>query len=178
MFYDVVFVHAAQMEKRGGEYVFLPEDGSGFLHGEIRIEAAKILMAQGMVRQFVAVGGPTKDGVSKAEMIAVILGGGTIPLKTQPNTQSNISEIKNFLGDTEGVFGLLTNFYHVPRAIRMASEKGVNLIPICAEAVLMAADIGWTEKIKEWYGSDSMLTRILSEVRGLSDLETNAYSNH
>ena len=176
--YDVVFVHSAQMvRKEDGTYVFLAEDKAGFLHGETRVKAAQILWARGLIRQLVAVGGPTKDGASKAKLIADLLGYGAIPLETQPYTQSNIEEIKRFLGDRKGRFGLLTNFYHIPRAIRMATENGVNLIPICAESVLMAADMSQAKQIEEWYGSASMLRRMLFEIQGLRDLEGGEYLN-
>lgn len=172
MIYDRVFVHSAQMAKVGDGYEFLAEDEHGFLHGEIRVEAIKILRKQGRVREIIVVGGPTKDGMSKVKLIAEKIGGQVTQLESIPSTENNIEMIKNYLGEDYGINGLLTNFYHLPRAMRLAAEKGLNLIPICAEAVLLTDSPRWLKEIKKWYGQGSMLTRVLSEIRGLNSLET------
>lgn len=171
MIYDRVFVHAAEMAKAGEGYEFLPEDKHGFLHGEIRVEAVKVLRKQGRVKEIIVVGGPTEDGVSKAKLIAERIGGAVIQLESIPSTQNNIRVIKNYLGDCGGKNGLLTNFYHLPRAMKLTSSKGLNLIPICAEAILLTDDPNWLRKIEDWYGQASMYTRILSEIQGICSLE-------
>lgn len=176
MKYDKVFIHAAQMAKTEGEYEFLTEDKHGFLHGEIRVEAIKVLRKQGRVKEIVVVGGPTEDGMNKVELIANMIGGKVTKLESIPSTRSNLDAIKSFLGEGSGNNGLLTNFYHLPRAMRLAAEKSLNLIPICAEAILLTDGFHWLEKIKAWYGQDSMLTRTLSEIQGLSRLEGENYS--
>ena len=73
---------------------------------------------------------------------------------------------------------MLTNFYHLPRAMRLATENEVNLIPICAEVVLLTDAPQWLEKIKDWYTQGSMLIRILSEIQGLSYLEIEQYTDY
>ena len=178
MRYDRVFVHAGQMEKRGDEYEFLTEDKHGFLHGEIRVEAVKILREQGRIKEIIVVGGPTEDGMSKVKLIAERIGGKVTQLESTPSTRSNLEVIKKYLGDDEGKNGLLTNFYHLPRAMRLSAEKGLNLIPISAEAVLLADDPRWLEKIKEWHSQSSMLKRIISEIYGLSCLEEEKYDSY
>ena len=176
MKYDRIFILAAQMERRGERYDFLEEDRNGFLHGEIRVAAAKLLIEKGMVKEVIVVGGPTLDGRSKVELIAALLPT-TVPivkLETQPNTLSNVEKIKEYLaeeGEEGEKNGLLTSFYHLPRALRMISANGYKLIPIAAEAILLADDPCWEGKIREWYSEESMLTRIVSEIRGLSAIE-------
>jgi len=176
--YDRVFVHAAQMTKVGDEYDFLIEDKHGFLCGEIRVEAIKVLRKQERVKEIIVVGGPTEDGASKVRLIAERIGGVVTQLESIPSTRSNIEAIKDYLGDDNGKNGFLTNFYHLPRVTRLAAEKELYLIPVCAEAVLLTDSPHWLEKIKEWYGQSSMFTRILSEIQGLSQLEGGKYDNY
>jgi len=159
------------MAKVGDVYEFLAEDEHGFLHGEIRVEAIKILQKQGRVREIIVVGGPTKDGMSKVKLIAEMIGGKVTQLESIASTEGNIKTIKNYLGEDKGKNGLLTNFYHIPRVLRLISENGLRMIPICAEAVLLADNPQWLNKIKEWYGEPSMLKRILSEIQGLNYIE-------
>lgn len=178
MIYDKIFVHAAQMTKIGDGYVFMGEDKHGFLHGEIRVEATKVLRRQNRVNEIIVVGGPTEDGMSKVKLIAERIGGVVTQLESIPSTQNNLDVIKDYLGDDRGNNGLLTNFYHLPRAMRLSIERGLNLIPVCAEAVLLSEDVNWLGKIKEWYGGqDSMFLRLISEIQGLSDLEKDSYNN-
>lgn len=182
MEYDRVFVHAGQMAKVGEEYEFLPEDRHGFLHGEIRVEAIKILRKQGKVKKIIVVGGPTEDGMNKVKLIAERIGGKVIQLESTPSTRNNLEVVKEYLGDLgddEGKNGLLTNFYHLPRAMRLSAEKGLNLIPVCAEAILLTDDPHyWEGKIEKWYSQDSMLARFLWEIQGLSCLEKEKYDNY
>ena len=166
------------MARMEGGYKFLGKDKHGFLHGEIRVEAVKVLRKQGRVKEIVVVGGPTEDGTNKVELIANMIGGTVTKLESMPSTRSNLDAIKSFLGEGSGNNGLLTNFYHLPRATRLATEKGLNLIPICAEAILLTDSPHWLGKIKSWYDQDSMLTRILSEIQGLSHLEGENYNTY
>lgn len=177
MKYGKVFVHAAEMVKREERYEFLEENQDGFLHGEIRVEAIKILRKQEKVDEIVIVGGPTPDGASKVKLIAEMIGGKTTQLETRPNTGGNIQSIKGYLGEDKGRNALLTNFYHIPRVLRLINDNGVRVIPLCAEAVLLTDDPKWKEKIEEWYGQFPMLKRILSEIQGLSDIEKENYQS-
>jgi hypothetical protein len=178
MKFDKVFVHTAEMALIEGRYEFLPEDKHGFLHGEIRVEAIKILRKQEKVKEIIVVGGPTEDGASKAKLMADRIGGKVIPLESIRSTRGNIESIKNYLKGNNGRNGFLTNFYHIPRTLRLVAENGLDLIPICAEAVLLADNPCWINKIKEWYQHSSMLKRIVSEIQGLSFLEDGKYRDY
>lgn len=177
MKFDKVFVHTAEMALIEGRYEFLPEDKHGcFLHGEIRVKAIEIF--QEKVKEIIVVGGPTEDGVSKAKLMADRIGRKAIPLESIRSTRGNIEAIKNYLGGDNGRNGFLTNFYHIPRTLRLVAENGLNLIPICAEAVLLTDNPRWANKIKEWYHHPSMLKRVLREIQGLSFLEDGKYRDY
>ena len=175
MICDKVFVHTGEMERRGKEYEFLAKDKRGFIHGEIRVAAIKILREQGKVKEIIVVGGPTKDGANKVRIIAKMIGGKVTQLQSVASTGGNIKAIKDFLGEDTGKNALLTNFYHIPRALRLITDNGLKIIPLCAEAILLTDDPNWLKKITEWYNQPSMLRRILSEIEGLSDIEKGTY---
>ena len=83
-----------------------------------------------------------------------------------------LTKVKN-----RGRNGLLTNFYHLSRALRLISDNGFKLIPVCAESVLLTDNPNWLKEIKEWYNQLSMLKRTLSEIQGLTDIELETYQN-
>jgi hypothetical protein len=164
------------MEKVGEKYEFMPEDECGFLHGEIRVAAVKVLIRKRLTKEVVVVGGPIKDGQSKVELIAEMIKNDLVPVKkleSRPNTRSNVEVIKNYLSgkDDKEKNGLLTNFYHLPRALRLISENGYKLVPIAAEAVLLADDPHWESAIKRWYSEESMKKRLFFEIKGLAAIE-------
>jgi len=179
MVYDRVFVLAAEMYRRDGRYYdFLVEDNNGFLHGEVRVRAIEILWRQEKVKEIVVVGGPTRGGENKAQFIAKLIAGkigkkiGTtvVPLESKASTCGNLEAIKSYytVGENDG---LLTQFYHMPRVLRLMKEMGINLIPICAEAILLTHSLSWLEKMREWYSSPAMVQRIIMEINGLSAIE-------
>lgn len=175
--YNRVFVLAGEMEKTNGGHDFLEEDKYGSIHGKIRVEAIKILRNQGRVKEIIVVGGPTKDGKSKAQLIATRIGGKVTKLESEASTGGNFETIEKHLNKNgcENNDGLLTNFYHLPRTLRLISNKGFKLIPICAEAVLLTDKSRWVKNIKEWYRHPSMVDRIHWEIQGLSDIEEGNY---
>lgn len=173
MGHNQVFVLAAEMVRQGEEWTFLPQDRYGFLHGEVRIEAANILSRQGMVEELIVVGGPTKDGVSKVDLMAKLIEGKVTRLESIASTGGNIGAIKRHVrGENNGI---LTQFYHLTRTWKLLAENGLLLVPICAEAVLLADNPDRVEEIRRWYSDKSMVHRIIMEISGLSDLEAGRY---
>lgn len=173
MGYDQVFVLAAEMVRQGEEWTFLSQDRHGFLHGEVRIEAVNMLLRQGMVEELIVVGGPTKDEVSKVDLMAELIEGKVTRLESIASTGGNVGAIKRHVrGENNGI---LTQFYHLPRTWRLLAENGLSLVPICAEAVLLADNPNRIEEIRRWYSDEAMVLRMIMEITGLSDLEAGRY---
>lgn len=178
--YNRVFVLAGEMEKTNGNYDFLEEDKSGFINGEPRYEAVELLKKHGRVNEIIFVGGPVKNDEtkSKADVMKDKMEGNAIALPSEANTKSNIEAIENYLEknkSNDGTDGLLTQFYHLPRIMRLIKDKKLNLTPICAEAILLAERPSRVKDIKEWYSQPSMVHRIYCEIDGLSDIEKGKY---
>jgi len=187
--YDRVFLHISEMKKAGDKYVFLEKDEHGSLLGDIRVEAAKILIKQKRVGTIITVGGPTLDRKeSKAKLVAKMIPNGVkvVALDSQPNTGGNLKAIMDYLSNEKvGINAFLTNYYHIPRLLKLILQNGTSviaggsmLVPLCAEAVLLTDSETWAEKIREWYSDKFMLKRIISEIQGLSHLEQNKYSSY
>ena len=175
MDYNQIFVLASEMAQReDGEWDTIREDRNGFLDdGGARIAAVKVLREQGKVNEIVAVGGKAIEGVSKVELMAERIGGEVTRLESEASTGGNFAAIERHISGKDN--GFLTHFYHLPRALRIMAERELNLIPICAEAVLLADNPHWMEEIRKWYSSQAMVRRFLAEIYGLSDLEAGRY---
>ena len=189
--YDRVFVLAGEMEKTNGGHKFLEEDKSGFLHGEIRFDAIKILYEQSRIKkEIIFVGGPVKNDRANykpkimkelMEKEAKVNADFLKTLESDSNTESNILFIKDYLNQINNKHkneknGLLTHFYHLPRVLRLIiREKKLRLLPICAEAVLLQYDPSYKEKIEKWYDQKSMITRVYWEIHGLTDIGKGKY---
>lgn len=172
---------------------------------DFRLKAIRKLCLNHICTKFILVGGEVEilvtgkknkfkgsngEGISKAEVMRHSLlndyqvhPDNLICLKSESNTKGNAEEIlryfkQNNIRSTEG-FGLLTNFYHLPRATRTFLEvTNLPLIPISAEAVIYNEEF---ENITKFYQEDGFM-RILgkvedqeSEIKGLAAKEDNSY---
>lgn len=105
-------------------------------------------------------------------------------LHSDSNTKGNALAVVQYFSEDNiqnvSDAGLLTSFWHLPRATRMFIDNtDLRLIPICAEAVIYEAEF---ENIQKFYTEEG-LSRIvgaakndLSEIRGMSDQEKGSYT--
>ncbi|MBI3075069.1 MAG: hypothetical protein HYY92_02585 [Parcubacteria group bacterium] len=180
-----VFVLGADMEKDlpSGKYTFVEGDRNGYIGGETRIHAAQMLLWKGLVKEMFVVAGPTKDGASKAHMMAELIGCGAIPLECgTANTGGNFDVIKAHYDEIGGPEddardGILTHLYHLPRVWLLARQYGLeHLFPVPAEGVLAVfghpnAGTDLLALLTAKCGNALYAERILSEARGCVEMQ-------
>jgi len=171
---------------------------------EFRFKAAQKLYKICRDLNFIIVGGTVEEYVdgkkqhatingvkfTKAKIIKEILvkdygisGDHIIELTSESNTMGNMVRLADFLSEKNENFvkktGLLTNFYHLPRAVKMQAKLGLNLSPICAESIIYDEEF---DNIKEFYSGEGVSRTIGqekandSEIKGLNNLETGNYT--
>jgi len=170
--WNTVFILAAGMALDG---TFLEEDQSGFLHGEVRVEAANTLWECQQVGRFVVVG--SKLAIHGMTEVLRALGvSEVVELEAAPNTMGHINPI---VAHAQPGDGILTQLYHHPRFWTMAHDKLVGVEPIHAESVLLGHDPEkWEPIFRQQYSSPAMVKRLLNELRGISDLMLRRYKSH
>lgn len=160
---------------------------------EFRFKAVAKLYTEKRTQKFLLVGGPvkTKEPISKPEVMKQRLETKySVPsesltiVKSSANTEGNAIAINQHLSCVNlsaDSIGLLTNFYHLSRAIRIFIEFGkLRLIPISAESVIYQEEY---ENIREFYNSEGF-SRILdtqkehnSEIKGMEAIEEGIYTS-
>ncbi len=174
---------------------------------EFCFKAVKKLFSDGICRDFILVGGEVE--VIKAGEKTAFIGneGKTIPkvevmhhslvnnykiptenlttLKSVSNTKGNAIEIKRYFAEKNitdlSDIGILTNFYHLPRATKIFKEStGLSFIPIPAESIIYEEEF---DSIKNFYkeqGYKMILGDTIekdSEIKGMGDMEKGSYSS-
>ena len=143
---------------------------------------------QGKVEKFIVVGGGAEEKYECSDFKKVndmkqflccengIELERVIRIVSEADTTGNLYAIKklNILQSFEGKdVVILTNFYHLPRAMLMASRifegMDINFIPISAEAVVGKCHPSYSFYPKEF------LFRIYKEINGLRDWENETY---
>jgi len=189
--YQAIFVLAADIEKTdSGEFKFIEKDNKNrALHGELRFKAAERLFQDGRVQRLVMIGGPQKggtaNGVQKVEIMKRYLiekyniPPAVIDTKiSESSTAGNAIAIYEYFSTHPDFHprgcAFLTNFYHIPRAIRIFNEYGLMLRSIAAESILFEGQEEQKD-ILEKYRQEAMINRIESEINGLKDWEQGTY---
>ena len=190
MKYDKVIILCA--DKKGDNGKFPDFQDGMYLGGQIRMNAAADLYKSNPSAEYFVVGGydPKAETSCKVSDMECFL--------KEKNPAANIKTVKslpctfhNFVAvfntwKQEGndlqaeKIGLLTNLYHLPRALRFAVEVRIKtsrievppLIPICAESVVVLPDQNMYNRETEY------LLRLDSERRGLKDLERGTYDDN
>lgn len=154
------------------------EDKKIYLGGNIRMQAAIDIAEK--VQYFVVVGGSKSKVdsmksffVQEFEKKKITNYPEIIRVESEADTLGNMRAIKKAITNFEGNIGLLTNFYHLPRAMRIASmvNPQLTLIPLSAEAVKSSYDSSYPFFVNE------ILFRVYREISGLNDLEMGIYNN-
>jgi len=166
---------------------------------EFRYKAVKKLFDAGVAERFMLVGGPIRNEKNQVivreevEALACHIMKYTLTSKyeipaaamhtvsSRPNTIGNITAVSEELKARDSQYlarvGVLTNFYHLPRALRLFHEHSIlRPIPICAESLLMSDEMEH-EYIRKFY-TEQGLPLILGqgEIQGLSDIEKGTYT--
>ena len=193
--YSRVYLLCAKMvldEK--GEHVFPAFNSDGLVNGGTRVHAAKIMLEKKLTPAIFPVGGIDTDGFDKIAHIARLVSEETeksCPLYSMLGTQGNSTAIHDHLAKNPPApfmgyaqVGILTEFYHLPRAMRMMfrEQSAYHLVPVCAEAILfldnnMDALILRTYISMRHYLSPKAMERLLAEMRGLAALERGSYGD-
>ncbi len=204
---DKYFILATDIEKLGERVIFKKKDKHGPLDNGFRLHAAELLEEKLKVNKektkkakFFLLGGCNKDvGKFRTEAMRECLKGAGVKeeyleeLRCCPgNTCGNMIEILKTMDelttkDKDSNFGLITNLYHLPRAMAIGkyllnkknhsvgiaiSNFEEHLIPIPAEEVI------WDQKrkeIKKFYNSESIYKRIKSEISGYCEAKRDRY---
>jgi len=194
VFYDIVILLCASILNKNKHFDELSSDSS-YLGGPIRMRAAVDIKSR--VGKFIVVGGGIKKDNDQEkwrkvnDMRRYLINQGVnsnkiIRIVSEPDTHGNFRAIftclkkQNFKFLKRKKLGVLTNFYHLPRALRFAKDifekdekenkiDGISFIPICAESV--------AKKIIPTYLKYDLefLVRVSNEIRGLRDWEKDKY---
>jgi|SRR3989344_2263299 len=170
-----------------GNHVFPNANKDGAIHGEARVHAARIILEKGLAPAIFPVGGIDKDGFDKVTETARMISEDEMkvqPLWSTRSTQGNAAVIHEHLAHNPPMqfvgyaqVGILTQFHHLPRAMRMLhDQRQHHIVPVCAEAILLAYDREkWLPSIMEWYSAPEMTRRLIKEMEGAAAIENNSY---
>lgn len=187
MKYDYVIILCASPLNDEGKFDELSSDGS-YLGGPIRMKAAVDFYKSKRVNKFIVVGGGMEEKKEEKKWRKVndmrkYLIKNKVPKKniiricSKSDTHGNMRAIyKTFKEKLKGkTVGVLTNFYHLPRAMRFAHDPqvkwNVKFIPICAESVIESVPTTYLRFVPEF------LCRIFSDIQGLKNWEKGNYRN-
>lgn len=193
MKYDYIIVLCSEKKDKNGKF---PEflDGK-YLGGQTRMDAAIEVYKENKEAEFIIVGGYDKngEGSQKIEDMYEFLTNKCQNIKifkrpSLPCTFHNLVAIFNMWREYDiklenKKIGLLTNFYHLPRALRFWGELRKNEefkniivscpIPISAESVIQNIPSEmYNEKSNEY------LSALMGEVEGLKDIEKDSYTDN
>jgi len=151
----------------------------------MRLDAAVKMFEDKMVNNIIVVGGKVRGSEDeKTEAMADYLINNDIAveniikLPSKTNTQGNAKVVKSYLDKnklTNKKIGLLTSFYHLPRAMKIFAREGLNFEPVVAESILIDHPDYGLNKIHQFYINTKMLERLNQELLGLADLEKGIY---
>lgn len=199
MKYDIIIVLCPEKKDPDGKF---PDFKDGmYLGGQVRMDAAKKIYENNENAEFIVVGGyNSKSKRSEWEKVDAsqkvddmksflkkdCLGIKIIPIKSLPCTKHNLVAIFNTWKNSEEKLkrlkdkkiGLLTNFYHLPRALRFWGEltnteefMGIPMpISISAESIIELPVNNMHIRFIEY------LLRLEDERRGLKDIENESYA--
>lgn len=185
----VILLGASEATVLGGERIYhelepdkqSPEDRI-YVGSRVRMQAAVDIA--GNVRIFVVVCGSKKKVDDIKAYLESGFSGKRLPkrphvlrIESQPDTLGNLWALRKFLEEhrislPSGKAGILTNFYHMPRTLRLASEVFPETVfrPIAAESVGPEPASGYREH------SGPHELRIAREISGLNDWQNARYT--
>lgn len=186
--YDYLIVLASEIVKKDSGFE-MPEFYDGKAQGcQWRLDAAAKMFKDGRIGKMIVVGGKVHDECLKAngektDVMADYLIKNDIPkekiikIPSATNTQGNARAVKKYVekNHLNGKIGLLTSFYHLPRAMKFFIREGLCFEPVICESILLDHHNYGLNKIHQFYINTKMLERFNAEIRGLSNLEDEKY---
>lgn len=180
--YDFVILLCPSLMNKAGKFEEFSLDGS-YLGGQVRMQAAVDLYKKGGVKKFIVVGGGINNEKMKwdkvNDMRKYLIDNGVpkteiVRISSKADTHGNLRAVYKILHNRlKGNVGILTNYYHLPRAMRFANDPqikwNIKFIPICAEAVIKSSPPTYLQNIP------SFLVRIFNDIKGLNDWEKGEY---
>jgi len=178
--YKHVFLLAADVTKVADSYQLATEDRNGVLLADWRLKACKKLVDQNLAEKIVVVGWHDEEDevISRSTVIRDLLIGeyGLNPQvlevieQKEDGTFGNIRAIVKYMTEenlSAEDCAFLTNFYHVPRAVRLFANEHASLItPLVAESFVPEE----FTNIKNAYLSESFSKRLESELKKLGEI--------
>ncbi len=182
--YDYVVVLAGEIIQKDDGYE-MPEFFDNLAQGtKMRLDAAVKMFNDGSASNIIVVGGPVRDSNDeKPDIMAEYLIKENIPeeeiikIPSEANTQGNATAVNEFINKNTivGKIGLLTSFYHLPRAMKFFIGQDLRCEPIAVEAILLDHPDYGQQKIRQFYSSPEMLNRFDQEIEGLDKIEKEQY---
>jgi len=184
--YDIVIILCASALNKDGGFDEFALDGS-YLGGQTRMDAAVDFAPR--VKNYIVVGGSKKKIndmkvylEQKFKKFRIEHAPKIIRIKSDPDTNGNLWAVKLALRDVKKIdklsnndVGIMTNFYHLPRAMRFAADIfnniNVNFTPIASEAVIVRHLSTYLLHQK------ALLLRTTNDINGLRDWENGEYEN-
>lgn len=154
-----------------------------YIGGAVRMQAAVDYAKTGYVESFIVVGGskPKVDGMKnyleqefKSQKVKNWKLIKLVRFISEADTLGNLRAIKKELKNLEGKkLCIMTNFYHLPRALVFAQNVFPNITfePLAAEALITK---GLTT---DTLFSNELILRLFREKEGLKDWENGTYKN-
>lgn len=184
--YDIVILLCAS-ELNQDDYfdeTHIKNKNTLYLGGQIRMDAAVDFATH--VRKYFVVGGSEKKVSdmknymeNKLDKYKIEPRPNIIRIKSDPDTTGNLWAVKMVLQKAQklnvlkGRVGIMTNFYHLPRAMRFAIDifdgVDVHFIPIAAEAIIVRHQPTYS------LHKDAFLVSVSGDINGLRDWENNEY---
>lgn len=182
---DSIIILASEIIKEGDGFK-MPDFFNGLAHGgKMRLEAAIKMFKDKTTDNIIVVGGKVNGSQDeKTDIMADYLIEKNIPkdkvikLPSATNTQGNAAAVKKYMIDNrikDQKIGLLTSFYHLPRAMKFFAREGLCFEPIVAEAILIDHPAYGLQKIHQFYINTKMLERLNQELLGIASLEKRTY---
>jgi DUF218 domain len=149
------------------------DDANGYLGGRVRLQAAVEVFPR--TRLMILLGG--SEGKVRAmrsylmEHLPALAESRMMLVESSPDTLGNLRALAKVMESrSERRVGVLTNFYHIPRAMRLASDiisnPRISIVPLVAEA--MVSDTGP-------FNEEHLSLRNQHEMCGLRALEEGTY---
>ncbi|MGE5541092.1 MAG: ElyC/SanA/YdcF family protein [Bacillota bacterium] len=177
--YSHVFLLSADITGDGQSFELADTDTGGVLLGSWRLRAAKRMLEEQKAQKIVVVGYHDEQftDMSRAEVLRTMLvnehgvDASLVEAVTQeaPGTKGNVEQICAYISAhhlNASECAVLSNFYHLPRAMALFAQYGVTIAPVAAEA-LFPEEI---EEIVHEYSTHAFSERLASELRGLAAL--------
>lgn len=181
--FDIAYGLAFNVERAETKSGFKPKySGSAedSLYFDLRLMGFASLLELGFAKRLYIVGGDERlsenDVVNRAFAITQMLirdygvsGDAVEYLVSTPSTEGNIGAIAEHSKHSGLGAAIVTNNYHIPRALIFSFAYGIHLPMYPAEAFLLATGLRTLEDLEKVFGDTLFAKRCVSGIKGISD---------